>query len=1590
MEASILAGVSQTDFNPKHAVAWLEEQPEELQLWQALFQELLICAEKPKQSSGNACVKLHGFVEQCSKSTKPALRDFAFAESTALRLFDFFMEWNEQDSHRSMRLVLDFLAYSISNNPTPEVGASVKETILDNTISTITQQSSRPSVKSAMVALDHFIQKKLVYLCRILEIYRNLHGLPADNDALWDAFIAKIFTWMELHYVCPVAGKLLVTIFTSSWFEDRNIKHQPETWHKFIYSGLQMNIDYLEPIKLYIFVPLFKADRAGSLAYLHHLSLLQRLTSKDNNRWDLNSMLWLAMLEAGKKIGVVDEPGRDQEQNSQPGSRLQADVLERVLCHDSHEARSSAVSILIASPSTTKPYTAAALELLKQYLPSFHEDPDPKMRYDVLGHSRNMIKRVQSTIESLRREVDRISKKINKLAASKAVPELPSEVKDDQLQRHQNDIVAKLRDTLRQHEDFVSWYVSFLKDELAPTTSYQRHITALKAMVFIIRPALLPVNNLNSSSELRSLLIDATWFRSVLDLIMDPFDDVRETAASLIMSLILESGESVLQGDMNGLSRTPTEELQRFCHKADELARRTARADHSDGAARSFELLCRSSMDTKERIQIPFKVLSSLETKLSAAEQDLATAVLQAPVHGSFASLRYIWGSLSNIKFTETELEDLAELQDRAVTCCRRIWQTVRHVLCDDSPEGHLPEELEEVEGLDTKDLLSYSFRAIHESSNLMRVIASNARQNRSNGLLVPSRQNFETIGRLTFDELSNLRHRGAFTTVSQTFTSCCQLVKYFSNSSNDESSLLDEWYKGALACIHTQASTTRRSAGIPALIVGILSSNAEHPSFEDVIRNLKEIGGRPALVSETDGSNLPQVHALNCIKDIFKSSYLSKRAEPYLTDCLQLAANSLKSEVWAIRNCGLLLLRSLIDCLFGTSESKTSIEAGWDGRTVKIPYHKFKSLPALLVNLLEMGRQSSGVLIGTQTAESVFPALDIIRRAGPPEEFRDKLYDILAWYLGSRIWHVREIAARTLCSFLLKPGWLESVADLIMNSGGSANKLHGALLTFKFLLERLAEVMPDQLSGSEIQAVYDLLDKLLSTNHCMSTCSDVRAVFVEILNFVKGLDRAKDPSEAHPATYLFYQLTFQVFGMSNQSEESITPSALEDIRFGQVAFQHASDTEVEHSLGQIVDLALGGDINIACCMLESLSDVDSLEKSEARKKLVSIYIQVCLGSDAPEPRIIALKNLVTLMDKMLRDTTGYWQKHLPANETITQLWADLYRKPMNPSLSDAIIRASGPLLAIMMSRPDGAAPNDLASWIRSWGAMMSDAGLADRTFDTRMAAVGAIGSFSANVVSVFAPETTPDPSHLGWLMALYDALNDDDDEIRAAAASAAAPLLSNQTFVSVEAGRRLLRWLLDRYGAVDEFRAHVACRMAGHSPSASSSPLTQDSGDITAAAAATLLGDWIPAEAQLAEAMRFDDSLFVVEEQNLYVDEVRETRRWRDVFSSLPPLPSSQTPSQSSPSAEATLSQWTLAGLQTLTCLVKTERGDGPLGWTSKPEVFAICARILVSSSALAANHAEIKEELRRFRDEGRAAEIHGLLLGMCDGLDG
>ncbi|KAK7908349.1 hypothetical protein PG985_015652 [Apiospora marii] len=1510
--AKCFPDLGQPSFNPKHAVTFIEGQNLDVQaaLAQDVFEGLLGIASKPKQSSGNACAKLCGFVEQCSKSSSSELSHFAFAQRTSFDLFDFFVEWNEQDQHRAMRTVLDVLNIAITKNPDPVLGGTIKSKILTDTVEMMTLQSTRPAVKSAMTALDHFLQKKLLYLPAVLEIYRDVHRNDHSLTPSWESFIAKIFEWMELQYVWPIAGKLLVTIFTSPWDEAGDLRCHPDAWHKFLRQGLAINVEYLEVVKLYVLMPIFKSDHDQAMKYLELLFSLQNLTSEDRADLGLDSILWLAALEAGKKVGAVGEPSDDSD------SQLAANVLEDILCHSSHEARSSAVSILIASPSTSRPYAVSSLNLLRKHLPAFHADTDAKFRYDVLGHSRNMIKRIMGAIASLQKEKERAMKKASKKGMSA-----------DEI-----DTVTK------EHVAFVNWYIGFLKDELVPTASYQRHITSLKAMEFVLNSGVLQGDPAFS-------LLDTTWLRVVLDLVMDPFDDVRETAASLIATLSLISRDSSSDAPIRGLPRSFVSELDEFCQRANALASRTSRADHSDGVARLYKLSCQWAATAEDRLLIPTKVVDDLESRLSSAEKDLAAAVLETPVHGGFAALRYIWEALSKTKYTQGELESLEALQSRCLKCCDRVWQLVRHVLCDDSPEGHLPEELEEVDGLDTKDLLSYSFRAVHESSNLLRAMANNAQFCGKPGLLAPDSKTFDAIGNLTFDELSNLRHRGAFSTVTHTFTGCCQQVKHYPPSGKGAETLLDQ-------CIHD--SEVGRHTGPYR---GHSLANAENPSFPAVMEKLRSIAQEPALISQTDGSNLPQVHALNCIKDIFKSSYLSKRAESYLTESLQLAAASLRSEVWAIRNCGLILLRSLIDCLFGTNESKTSMEAGWDGRTTRIAWHKYKDLPAVIVNLLELGQPSitsqQGVVV---TAESVFPALDIIRRAGPPEEFKNTLFDLVASYLNSRFWHVREITARTLCSFLLKPNWIQPVRDLLSESNSSANRLHGTLLTFKFLLERLRDVMPEQLHLHR-EALPEVLEGVRDSNNSFHACAEARAVYFEIVTIINSLGSQVQPGEMDSIGLIQPNVL--------PSEDSTARAKISSALLGSKQAQCVADFDIRRAASGAtspkdlrLDPLVDADVNVACDTLETILAYEAplMGSVEVSARLVTLCMSACMESTESELRTLALGVITKHLDMLLSSPRG---DLVPSSADISALWADLQAKPMNPGLADAIVESSGPILAAVIASSEATMGEDMQQWLRSWGEMMSRAGLADNTFDNRMAAALSLTAFSRHVKL----ETKHD-AHLPWLLALYDALNDDDEEIREVAATATEPILG-RSVVAMEGNRRLLAWLVEHYGATGEFRSQVACRMMGHYPLASK--LSE-----------SVLGQWQPAEQQLASAMRFDDSLFVIEEQNLYIDEVREARRWREAFRGI----SYENGGQDG--ALAALVEWTSAGLQALAQLAESD--DGVLGWASKPEVFAICDRVVNLGAALAGSHAGVKEGLQRFFEAGQKSRVHGLLLAMCE----
>lgn len=158
---------------------------------------------------------------------------------------------------------------------------------------------------------------------------------------------------------------------------------------------------------------------------------------------------------------------------------------------------------------------------------------------------------------------------------------------------------------------------------------------------------------------------------------------------------------------------------------------------------------------------------------------------------------------------------------------------------------------------------------------------------------------------------------------------------------------------------------------------------------------------------------------------------------------------------------------------------------------------------------------------------------------------------------------------------------------------------------------------------------------------------------------------------------------------------------------------------------------------------------------------------------------------------------------------------------------------------------------------------------------------------------------------------------------------------ITGDALAAIEAVERLLDWMRQHLGGSASFKKQVANRMVGQGG------LRAWDTDV-----------WESAEKQLANALRFDDSLFAVEEQNLFVDEVRETERWIDVFSGLRWDDSAGTDVE----ILSRLEDWMANGVVHLTQMLRQD--DGPLGWASHPRAFAIGTRLVRGSVAVMRQH--------------------------------
>lgn len=218
---------------------------------------------------------------------------------------------------------------------------------------------------------------------------------------------------------------------------------------------------------------------------------------------------------------------------------------------------------------------------------------------------------------------------------------------------------------------------------------------------------------------------------------------------------------------------------------------------------------------------------------------------------------------------------------------------------------------------------------------------------------------------------------------------------------------------------------------------------------------DLKAEAEAPPAQKVSFGDPLPQVHALNCLRAIFLNTILGTSSERHITSCLHLAAGCLTSNIWAIRNCGLMLFKALIDRLLGSTDSQN-----WSDETItRSSRFTYRDAPGLLEIVTKLLRRSAKQHnLEFTTVESAFPALKLLQRVPPPAGSRAEIRDLVLELCGSQHWHVREMAARTHLALVEQENKVSVITSLLPTMKLRQNQIHGQLLCIRYAVSAVCQ----------------------------------------------------------------------------------------------------------------------------------------------------------------------------------------------------------------------------------------------------------------------------------------------------------------------------------------------------------------------------------------------------------------------------------------------------------------------------------------------------------------------------------------------------
>ncbi|XP_031435285.1 thyroid adenoma-associated protein isoform X2 [Clupea harengus] len=442
------------------------------------------------------------------------------------------------------------------------------------------------------------------------------------------------------------------------------------------------------------------------------------------------------------------------------------------------------------------------------------------------------------------------------------------------------------------------------------------------------------------------------------------------------------------------------------------------------------------------------------------------------------------------------------------------------------TPEGPIQEETRgsggEAYRVTAQMVLVCCWRSMKEVSMLLGELCQSLplHTHTSHGLI--TEEQVEGVGQYFREQLLQSRHRGAF---ELAYVGFVQLTDMLCRSgSKTLQQLPAHWLKEVLGEVRSsdpssKLCATRRSAGIPFYIQALLSSEPKLSSCSLLKMTMKELTAlaMPTQGTATDASTVPQVHALNILRALYRDTRLGENIVPFVADGLQAAVLGFTSPIWAVRNSSTLLFSTLITRIFGVKKGKDE-HSKKNRMTGREFFTRFPALYPFLLGQLEEAAGSVDSDSGqVKLHPSLFLLLLVLGRLYPSPMDGSASPLGLAAFMPfiircgcSAVYRTREMAARALVPFVLVtqiPATVQNLLEQLPPQPGPENQqnhIHGTLLQVLFLLRSYhSDSMKPQLGADITVALHQRLWLASRRNPCLVT----RAVCLDLLGCVCSPD---------------------------------------------------------------------------------------------------------------------------------------------------------------------------------------------------------------------------------------------------------------------------------------------------------------------------------------------------------------------------------------------------------------------------------------------------------------------------------------------------